>query len=212
MPRRSRGEAALQGNGGEHGSVAGAAGNHHLGARLQRASERLCAHHADDALAAVDDRVIERSLRRQRPNPPLGQLALEIPLVLLGADHRQAEVKPLLAGDLLRHLHHRRQVGVAAAGAGGSHQQRNLALHGSQQTDAQVPFDPLPGLRRHPGAKASRTAVGGAGIAADEVRLPTQRPLEAALVKPGPEHAGHRQRANLIRHQSLSRSPDWRAW
>ena len=46
----------------------------------------------------------------------------------------------------------------------------NPALQLRQQPDVQVALEPLPRLGGHAGTETARTAVGGAGVAADEVR------------------------------------------
>ena len=154
----------------EDGAIAGTSGDHHVGALVERAQERLLAHHSDDALGAVDHAFIEFRRGLERLDAALAEAVLEIRLVLFGMDQRQAETQSLLARNFQHDVAHERQMRLAAGGPRGSNQQRHPGLPRGLDHEPQIALNGTARKRRRAGAERRRAGIGRAGIAADEMR------------------------------------------
>ena len=179
------------GVGGEDRGVAGAAGQHHDAcAGVERADERLGAHHADDVRAALDHRLVEVRRRVERLDAVFTEAALEVFLVLLGVYQREVEREAFLGCDLLDEGARAGELGIGAGGAGGADQQRDAEPAGALQHQPQVALDGLAGEHGLAGSEIGGAGIGGASVAADEVRLQAERAFQRGFEKARTAHAG----------------------
>ena len=100
MPGEARRYAHADRQAGEDRAIARAPSNDDIGAAVESAQERLLTHHADDTLGAIDHRTVELGCGLERPDAAFREPALEITLVLLGMDQRQAKGQALFPRNL----------------------------------------------------------------------------------------------------------------
>jgi hypothetical protein len=204
-------EAGPQRQRGVDRVVAGAAGDHDVGAHVERLEVRLDAHHRDDALRLVEVFEGERAVRTERLDLLRADALAQVVERHLGMDPDQAErVELVPSGDLLDDLD---VIGDAASrpgAAGRADDQRDLALAGGDQQQLEVEVLPLARVHRLVRAQEVGAAVAAAGVGADEV----QRALDP-LVERGrvdrlvAERAGGRNGGHLTGHGSLLVAYPW---
>ena len=188
MPGRGRRQALGHRQRREDGRIAGAPGEHHVGARFAGPRVGLRPHHAHDVARPVDDLLADVGGRLQRLDLALPQLALDVLLILFGVDERQAEVEPLIPGRFLEHLGGPCQIGVGAGGARGADEEGYALGPRRPQHETEFVLHRLTGEHALAASQRVRPAVRRSGVAPDDVRLPLHGPGHGKLQKPGAEH------------------------
>jgi hypothetical protein len=189
--------------------VGAAAGEDHLRALIERAQVRLGPHHADDALRAIDGGGVERRSGPERLDLPRGETALEIPLVLLGVDHREPEAQPVLARDVVQDLDATLQMRLSAGAAAGSDHHRDAIRDGAVQQEPHVAADGERRGERFPRAEIMRPGVRAAAVHADHVRLALEPRLQRSLGIAIAEYSARRNHPHFVGHGFYDKRHAW---
>ena len=137
-----------------HRSIAGTAGNHHLGPRIERALEGFDTHLADDVRSVIDITLGKRRYRAEGAYFLVANRALDQIARHVGGDRSETEMQACGTGDVAHHLQSLVEMRRRARGTGGSKEQR----------DAEVPR-----AAQYAGEVVARHGVAGGEIAAAEI-------------------------------------------
>ncbi len=200
VPGRRRRYAVVHGKGRPRRRIGAAAGEDHLRAVVQRLEIGFRSHHPDNMLRTVYRLRGELAGAAQRMSLAGARPFLEPRLVHIRADHRQHEMKPFLARDLVQDLDARLEMRFAASTAASPYhhgdfvrhrafqEQRHVALHGHAAVDAFA------------GAEVMRSRVGAATVDADHVQFASESPFERVLRKTIAQQTAGREHAYFIIH------------
>ena len=158
-------------DGGEHGGIVGAAGEHDIGPRFERPDEGLVPHLADDPRRAIDGGLSEGGHAAAALDPPVVQALLHAVLVDLGVDHGQLEVNIELARDLQDHLQVAPQMRLAPRPAGRADQQWYLLGARRLQQQAEITLHCAAVGEAVPGPEVVGARIGRSRVDGDRVGM-----------------------------------------
>ena len=148
---------------------------------MQRPDEGLGAHHPHDVRAALDHALIERRGWVERNDPALAQSLQQVLLGLLGQDRGQLEAELFLPGDAQDQAPYQIDLGIGAGRTARTDQQRHAQAACAPQHEPKVARNRLHRKGGAPRAQVLRPRIGGAGVAADDVRTLGQSRVKAFL-------------------------------
>ena len=178
---QARVEAPHHGQGGEHGGVVGASGNHHLAAQRQRLLYGFHTHLGHQRSAVCQACLVQRRYPGQRAHPALPQPRQRPFPGHIGADDPQAEGQLQLPGQLAHNGKRPLQVWPGPGAARAADHQRYVAAHRGLQQQRQVAPHRMAVGKGLAGAQVIGPRVGGARIHGDQVRGACQAALERVL-------------------------------
>jgi len=154
--------------------------------------------------AAAERGFIQGGRRIERADAVLAQEFLQIGLALLGADHRGAQLQPMLGHDFPGDVEHPGDLCVRTGRSGRAHEDRDAGGTAGLQHQRQVAPD---GFARVVGATAAQREgprIGRTGIAGDEMRLVFHGRGEGGRIDLAPaQPAGCRDEPDFFHGRSL---------
>ena len=170
-------------------SIAGAAGNDHIGAILERFLKRLRPHHCDDSMRALDlvlGKFADRPQRRDLTCPRFGFQRI---LRLLAPNHRDFRMKSFLRGNLPYDFHQPINMRVTTTTASGTDEDGHSLLGTPFHHQRQIPLRRRARNERLSGAKIIRPWVHRPGVRRNQIEIHLKGALDRFLSIAVAKHA-----------------------